>query len=272
MNTPSAGVILLYSKSHHQRDDVELLVVKQRGGKWGLPKGHGNVQESLVHCAYRELYEETGVTRRQLQRCNGRLLTPLYLNNIYFVVVALQKRPHVAEFGHDCEEIECSQWCSHAWLLRSFNRRRYNRTLSEDSLLAIQRLYVKTFKNNPPSNSKRPSLYNNARSHSVLAHTRPPPPSNAWFPPNRRVCTVTPPPADRDSPSPRSSSTNDDDGGDATTNNDDCGAPHSLPIPACKYNEGWGRILYPPSSSATLELWHSDWRQKWHEQCTWQRI
>ena len=244
--TTSAGVILLYSKSRHQRNDVELLVVKQRGGKWGLPKGHLKCDESVVDCAYRELREETGVTRRQLQRCSGRLLAPLCLNNIYFVVIALQKRPVVAEFGYDCDEIECSQWCCHEWLLRSFNRRRYNRTLSEDSLLAIQRLYVKTYKNNPPSNRKRHPFYNGPRARSAPPPPPPPPPPNAWFHSAKRrtVCNDTSSPC--------------------TTNDDTIRSQRA-------YNEVWGRILYPPTATATLEPWHSDWRQQWHEQCTWQQ-
>ena len=39
-----------------------ILVVKQRGETWSLPKGHVEKGESLIDAARREIYEESGVS------------------------------------------------------------------------------------------------------------------------------------------------------------------------------------------------------------------
>lgn len=39
----------------------KLLLVKGKGGKWSLPKGHMEYKENDIQCALRELYEETGI-------------------------------------------------------------------------------------------------------------------------------------------------------------------------------------------------------------------
>jgi 8-oxo-dGTP diphosphatase len=39
----------------------KILLVKGKGGKWSLPKGHMEYKESDIQCALRELYEETGI-------------------------------------------------------------------------------------------------------------------------------------------------------------------------------------------------------------------
>ena len=38
-----------------------ILLVKGNGGKWSLPKGHMESNETDIQCALRELYEETGI-------------------------------------------------------------------------------------------------------------------------------------------------------------------------------------------------------------------
>ena len=44
-------------------DPIEdrVLLVQSRGRLWGCPKGTSNVDESIVHCAIREVKEETGL-------------------------------------------------------------------------------------------------------------------------------------------------------------------------------------------------------------------
>lgn len=51
----SFGVIPL--KKENQQWSV--LLVQQRAGHWGFPKGHPNPGESSIETAYRELFEET---------------------------------------------------------------------------------------------------------------------------------------------------------------------------------------------------------------------
>ena len=41
--------------------DQKLLLVTENHDYWYLPGGHQNMQESLSHCAQREVYEETGL-------------------------------------------------------------------------------------------------------------------------------------------------------------------------------------------------------------------
>lgn len=43
-----------------------VLLVSTHRGVWGFPKGKRNSKEELITCAYRELYEETGLTSSQI--------------------------------------------------------------------------------------------------------------------------------------------------------------------------------------------------------------
>ena len=56
-----SGVILFYITKH---DPIKLLTVVCYGNKRGIPKGHFDPDKdpSLIHCASRELEEETGIT------------------------------------------------------------------------------------------------------------------------------------------------------------------------------------------------------------------
>lgn len=57
----SAGVIPIYEESG------KILLVQHRAGHWGFPKGHVEKGENIQQAALRELQEETGLTKVDLQ-------------------------------------------------------------------------------------------------------------------------------------------------------------------------------------------------------------
>lgn len=49
------------------KDKSKYLLVKTKSGHWGFPKGKKNRNESIMHCAIRELNEETGLTENDIE-------------------------------------------------------------------------------------------------------------------------------------------------------------------------------------------------------------
>lgn len=62
MKDASFGIIPI----HEQDGDRQFLLVHQKKGHWGFPKGHADPGESPTQTALRELAEETGVTDCEL--------------------------------------------------------------------------------------------------------------------------------------------------------------------------------------------------------------
>ena len=60
----SFGVIPLYEEKDGGR---KFLLVKHRKGHWGFPKGHADPGEEMVATALRELEEETGIDKVELE-------------------------------------------------------------------------------------------------------------------------------------------------------------------------------------------------------------
>lgn len=58
----SCGVIPVYYDGRRWR----VLLIQNRGGSWGFPKGHIEGEETPEQTAQRELREETGITKVQL--------------------------------------------------------------------------------------------------------------------------------------------------------------------------------------------------------------
>lgn len=54
--------------------------------KYGLPKGHININESLSHCAMRELYEETGIRIKI-----NSSIPKIKINNTYYFLLILNE-------------------------------------------------------------------------------------------------------------------------------------------------------------------------------------
>lgn len=63
-HTYSAGGVVIGS-------DGKILIVKQRGASWSLPKGHIEEGEDALVAAKREIYEESGVSRLEYIRDLG---------------------------------------------------------------------------------------------------------------------------------------------------------------------------------------------------------
>lgn len=61
-NERSAGVIVF-----SDQNDPSFLLLKHKDGHWGFPKGHMNPGEDEIDCAIRELSEETGISRKELE-------------------------------------------------------------------------------------------------------------------------------------------------------------------------------------------------------------
>ena len=55
-NQRKAGIVLFNNNTN------KILIVQSRGNLWGLPKGSCNNNETIIECASRELFEETGIT------------------------------------------------------------------------------------------------------------------------------------------------------------------------------------------------------------------
>lgn len=61
-NDQSFGIVPLQKES----STWEVFLVRHRSGHWTLPKGHPELDETPLETAKRELFEETGLTVRQL--------------------------------------------------------------------------------------------------------------------------------------------------------------------------------------------------------------
>ncbi len=72
VSVESAGVVVL--KEDGCDDYPSMLLVEQYGKTWSVPKGHARDKESYYRCAFRELYEETGLINDNLYQAEHSLL------------------------------------------------------------------------------------------------------------------------------------------------------------------------------------------------------
>jgi len=63
-----------------------VLLVSTHRGNWGFPKGKKKKKESLIKCAYRELYEETGLDEEHT--------VPIDTENIFFNEIIKKRENH----------------------------------------------------------------------------------------------------------------------------------------------------------------------------------
>jgi 8-oxo-(d)GTP phosphatase len=104
----AAGAVLWRQKRHNE---IEIaLIHRPRYGDWSLPKGKIEDGESALECAYRELFEETGIRARFTRQLdsieyedNGQIKRVLYW--------AAQSLNPLIEFVAN-EEVDQLQWLS----------------------------------------------------------------------------------------------------------------------------------------------------------------
>jgi 8-oxo-dGTP pyrophosphatase MutT (NUDIX family) len=92
-----------------------VLLVSTHNGNWGFPKGKKKKKESLIECAHRELYEETGLDGHDIMSIDtenlffneiskkGRITVRLYL-------AALNTDHLIQPVINDQEELEKAEW------------------------------------------------------------------------------------------------------------------------------------------------------------------
>ncbi|MFP4403473.1 MAG: NUDIX domain-containing protein [Candidatus Woesearchaeota archaeon] len=47
--------------------EKKVVIVEQKHKTYSFPKGHLKINEKLLNCAYREIYEETGIFKQELK-------------------------------------------------------------------------------------------------------------------------------------------------------------------------------------------------------------
>ena len=84
------------------RTQEYIVIVHEKGGKWGIPKGHFKTQEGIMDCVHREVCEEVGVDidqyRHQL-RIKGKDKVIIFYDNVLDIPL------HA-----DGEEIDAAIW------------------------------------------------------------------------------------------------------------------------------------------------------------------
>lgn len=105
VNWPTAGVIIL-------NDQMETVLVETPRGNFSFPKGGRNKGESIENCAYRELYEETGIKADQITFFKDAVYDEYSIKGKpavkYFVAMLNDYKNHVFKF--DPEELVSCSW------------------------------------------------------------------------------------------------------------------------------------------------------------------
>ena len=83
------------------------LLVKQRGGKWGFPKGSKEHNESEKECMYREVLEETNL---HLRRKRHRILRKVRWKQYNIFLIHLPRTIFWSMKTRDVQEIERISW------------------------------------------------------------------------------------------------------------------------------------------------------------------
>ena len=127
-NLECGGIIINYDLS-------QLLIVYQRASqKWGLPKGHMNINEikrgnivGKLECSKREILEETGI---DLNRVQHKIIGKENMNNKLFYIYKLENQIIDLE-PEDNNEIEGIQWMDICEIENFINNYDCNRSLRE---------------------------------------------------------------------------------------------------------------------------------------------
>lgn len=110
----SIGVIVYYQFPR----SIKYLLIKHRKGHWSFPKGHADKGETKIETAFRELKEETGISKVQLLKkkltieekykfTSSKGVKILKKVN-YFIAEAKSKKVKIDE-----DEIINYKWCTY---------------------------------------------------------------------------------------------------------------------------------------------------------------
>jgi bis(5'-nucleosidyl)-tetraphosphatase len=72
MEVKSCGFLILRGNPPRE------FLLMRHADRWDLPKGHVDDGETEMQCALRELHEETGITRNDIERIDGFHFTTQY--------------------------------------------------------------------------------------------------------------------------------------------------------------------------------------------------
>lgn len=119
-----AGCIIL------NRKDNTILIIQSYGTFWGLPKGHREQEESMIQCAIRETFEETGI---QLSEKDLTKSIQLYNGEVMYYFVEGDNLQYNIEKIQDRTEITDIKWVSIDFLEqnRYCTKNRYNSHLKK---------------------------------------------------------------------------------------------------------------------------------------------
>jgi diadenosine hexaphosphate hydrolase (ATP-forming) len=107
----------------HRNDDIDILMIQDRMGRWTIPKGHVEEGEKIEQTALREVEEETGLSELRLgekldklhffYRKEGKLI---FMTTYVFLMEALGDSDAVV--AEDSEGIVDAKWFPQAEALR----------------------------------------------------------------------------------------------------------------------------------------------------------
>lgn len=120
-----AGVIVMNMARTHM-----LIVYQRQSGKWGFPKGHAHPKETLLECALRELYEETGLLLLQCEDYQF-ISNPIVLFHKLFYIATIQEEHLTYGSASAAEEIGATYWLPIGQLFTFMQKHPCNRTIRE---------------------------------------------------------------------------------------------------------------------------------------------
>lgn len=90
-----------------------VLLVETHKGIWGFPKGKRKKEESYESCAFRELFEETGLKSSDIQPRNMDSfclyeITKKGFNSVKLYVATIDNK--IVPIVEDVNEIKCAKW------------------------------------------------------------------------------------------------------------------------------------------------------------------
>lgn len=99
-----AGVLMTSA----DRNKTKILVVQSRGRLWGIPKGGIENGENEMDCAFRELYEETGI---KLDKNKSDVAATIRMKNGYYFFLPNQPK-------HELKLADCNDSTGVGWITK----------------------------------------------------------------------------------------------------------------------------------------------------------